>query len=677
MDREELARRLAAIFREELADHIRTWDEVLLRVEREGEARASTTDVQQLFRVAHSLKGAARTVGLDVLETYCHGLEERLDDVRSGRAPLGPLAPDLLLASRVWAEVSRRLAEGIPIDESALAPDEDEATCDAAAGASLRIDPQKLDGLLVHAGELLRVGARIERSTEGLARARARIERAGRAQSSALADVIEALEELEHDLARDSHELSRLGRELDDEVRAARLIPFADACEGLERVARDVAHKFERRIDLVIDGGQTELDRAIVEGLRSPLVQLVRNAIVHGIEPADEREVAGKPPSGRVTICATLRGAEIHVSVSDDGRGLDLDAIAARARSLGIEAPPEAAARARLIFTPGLSTAASVDTASGRGVGLDVVKAQVESLHGRVEVEALAGGGTRFVLAVPLTLTLLRALLMRVGDTVLALPSTHVLALRRVDPARAPRVEGRPTLVHDGEPVPVEPLSAVLGFADVPPPRGGVLVPVVVMQAAGERVGLIVDELSSVEDVVVEPLGPRLAGVANVSGATVLPEGDVALILHGGELVRAAKRIRGPLPERLPDRGARTLLVVDDSLTTRILEKTILETAGYRVVAFGDGEAALAALERQAIELVVADVEMPRMNGIELTLAIRRSARLRQIPVVLVTGLSRDEDRERGLAAGADAYLVKSAFDQTELLRTVEELLGP
>lgn len=679
MTREELAARLRAIFREELADHIRTWEEVLLRVEREADAPASAADVQQLFRVAHSLKGAARTVGLDVLEGYCHDLEERLDDVRGGRAALAPLAPDLLAASKVWAEVQRRLAEGLAVDESALTPREDEEW-PADGGAPLRLAPERLDGLLVHVSDLLRLGARVEGSASRITRARAALGRARSEQAArrALAEASDALESLEHDLARDGHELSRVGRELDEGIRSARLVPFGEACEGLARVARDLARAHDREVELTIDGAGVELDRGIVEGLRSPLVQLVRNAVVHGLEPRERRAAAGKPPAGRLTISAHLKGAEIHVSVADDGRGLDLDAIAARARALGIDPPEDDAARARLIFTPGLSTAASVDTASGRGVGLDVVKAHVESLHGRVELETARGAGTRFVVAMPLTLTLLRALLARTGDVVLALPSTHVLGLRRVDLAAAPRVDGRPTLVHDGEPVPIERLAVVLGFSsEAPAPRSGAFVPVAVVQAARERVALAVDELLSVEDVVVEPLGPRLASVPYVSGATVLPEGDVALLLHGGDVVRAARALRAALPERAPDSGARTLLVVDDSLTTRILEKTILETAGYRVLAVGDGEAALAALERQPVDLVVADVEMPRMNGIELTLAIRRSPRLRQTPVILLTGLSRDEDRERGLAAGADAYLVKSAFDQTELLGTVEELLEP
>ncbi|MCZ7679038.1 MAG: ATP-binding protein [Sandaracinaceae bacterium] len=510
MTREELAARLRAIFREELADHIRTWDEVLLRVEREGEASASPADVQQLFRVAHSLKGAARTVGLDVLERYCHDLEERLDDVRSGRAALGPLAPDLLAASRVWAEAQRRLAEGLPIDESALTPRADEEwPAEGSSGATLRVAPERLDGVLVHVSDLLRLGARVEGSAARLARARSALARARseRAARRALAEASDALEALEHDLARDGHELSRLGRELDESIRAARLVPFGEACEGLARVARDLARAHDREVELTVEGSGAELDRAIVEGLRSPLVQLVRNAIVHGLEPRAAREEAGKPPAGRVTVAASLRGAEIHVSVADDGRGLDLDAIAARARSLGIDPPEDDASRAQLIFTPGLSTAASVDTASGRGVGLDVVKAHVESLHGRVELETTPGAGTRFVVALPLTLTLLRALLMRAGDVVAALPSTHVLALRRVDVSEAPRVDGRPTLVHDGEPVPIERLAVVLGLsAEAPVPRSGALVPVVVVQAARERVALAVDELLSVEDVVVEPL---------------------------------------------------------------------------------------------------------------------------------------------------------------------------
>ncbi|HJL18399.1 MAG TPA: response regulator [Sandaracinaceae bacterium LLY-WYZ-13_1] len=690
MDREALTRRLRAVFVEELEDHVAGWNAALLALERGADPPARAEHVHTLFRIAHSLKGASRAVHLPELESYCHALEESLDALReSGEAPDDALLSRLFEAADTFAEVARRLHADEAVDASVFERPAPTAPGVPAPGESppmpgdvasnLKVPAARLDALLVRAGELSRMVRRLEERDRACARLIARI----RARRSEAADktpydaILEELYPLHAALQRDLGELTRVVHETDADVRQLRLTPFADACASLERVVRDAGRERGREARLRLDGAEVEIDRSVSASLRAPLVHIVRNAVAHGIEPPEAREDAGKPRAGTVRVGAELRGSEVRVTVSDDGRGLDLEALATRARAKGMEPPSDPGLLARLVFVPGLSTSGAVDRVSGRGVGLDVVKREVEGFHGTVDVATEPGRGTTFTLSVPLTRTVVRALLVRVGERRFAIPSTNVLTLKRIDPAAVHLVDGRPVVLHEGAPLAFRSLASVLGMRA--PTAAAGLVSAVVLQSARDRVVFRVEELRSVEDVVVEPLGPRLPRVRHLAGATTLPDGTLAPILHVGDLVRSALRRTGERPEVPAAPEAReppTLLVVDDSLTTLALEKTILESAGYRVLGTTDGERALQILAEAEVDLVVSDVEMPRMDGLGLTRALRSSNRTRAVPIVLLTGLSREEDRQRGLRAGADAYLVKNAFDQSELLAEVERLLS-
>jgi two-component system chemotaxis sensor kinase CheA len=686
MDREELTRRLRAVFVEELEDHVAHWNAALLELERGAAGEALAEQIKTLFRIAHSLKGASRTVHLPQLEGYCHDLEERLAELRaSGEAPDEALLGRLFAAADVWAEVARRLRADQPVGEEVFrakrSPPPPAPGAAPEAGGGLRVPAARLDTLLVRAGELTRSVRRLEereRACAGLIARTRRLRATCEGDPAPWDALLEELATLHAHLQADVGFAARVARDTDEDVRQLRLTPFAHACAGLDRVVRDAARDSGRQAELVVEGEELEVDRSVSAALRAPLVHLVRNAVAHGVEAPEARAKAGKPPAGRVVVGAELRGSEIRVTVTDDGRGLDLPALAERARAHGMEPPSDPHLLARLVFVPGLSTAPSVDALAGRGVGLDVVKSEVEAFHGTVDVETARGRGTTFVLSAPLTRTVVRTLLVGVAEQVFAIPSTNVVTLRRIDPTSVHRVEGRATVLHEGAPVAFEELATILGLPRRRDRSG--LVPAVIVQSARDRVCFAVDELRSVEDVVVERLGPRLPRVRHLAGATTLPDGRLAPILHVGDLLRSALRHRAtaaPERERPPAAAPEppTLLVVDDSLTTLALEKTILESAGYRVLATTDGERALRMLWEANVDLVVSDVEMPRMNGLELVEAIRRSTRTSALPVVLLTALDREEHRERGLRAGADAYLVKNAFDQTELLGTIERLL--
>jgi two-component system chemotaxis sensor kinase CheA len=476
--------------------------------------------------------------------------------------------------------------------------------------------------------------------------------------------------------------LDQVARQLDSEVRRVRMLPFAEACQGLERAVRDLAQAGGKQVDLVVEGGRVELDRSVLEGLKDPLNHLVRNAVDHGIEPSERRRAAGKPPVGRVTVAAELRGSQVEVVVADDGAGLDLDALRAVARKRGLPEPPEGSDMTHLIFLPGLSTAPIITDVSGRGVGLDVVKQRVEQLHGTIELASEPGRGTRFTLAVPLTLTTIRALLVVAGGQALAFPTTNVRKLILVGPDDVHRAGGREVLVTEGAPLPIAALAEALGLA-VPKPAGAAASgrrPALIAAAGERRMAFVVDELLTEQEVVVKALGARIRRVRNFSGGTILPSGRVALVLNVAQLVRTALgRAPGatlaPAAPAAAPLAAKRLLVVDDSITTRTLEKSLLEAAGYQVATAVDGADAWRFLQEQGADLVLSDVEMPRMDGLELTEAIRASPRFTDLPVVLLTARASEHDKARGVEVGADAYLVKDEFDQRALLETVAQLL--
>jgi two-component system chemotaxis sensor kinase CheA len=681
--------------------------------------------IASLLRTVHSVKGASRAVSLVLVETVCHRLEEVLITVQRGRPAspevyeLGFAVADALddarqrlgrkqdLTGSALEELLPRLtaaAQGqaptaapaqpppvvrtpVPLPPAvapAQAPAPPAPPAEAPAEASstealpVRVSAQKLDALLARSGELRVASLRLEGRTElveqlreELSSLRSRLQ----GPEEASARRVEArLAQLSRELLGDRLTLTHAVGGLDEEVRRARTLPFAEACAGLERTVRDVAHGAGKRARLDIEGGALELDRSLLQSLREPLLHLVRNAVAHGLETPDARRRAGKPEEGRVTLSANISGGRVKVSVEDDGRGLELDAIRARARAQGWEAPEDPAAAARLIFHPGLSTASRVTALSGRGVGLDVVRSQVEALRGSVDVAFRPGAGTRFVLDVPLTLSTLRVLRVTAGGQHFTLPAENVERLLRLAPSEVRDVEGRQVWAAEKELVPLASLASVLGLTPAAPRAR---LATVVLTSGPMRAAFGVDEVLAEQEVLVRGLGPRVRRARHVSGAAVLPDGKMALLLHPASLIRAAEGRPAASFFSTPaaSRARQRILLADDSPTTRALEQSLLEAAGYEVLACADGLEAWERLQRTGADVLVSDVEMPRMDGFALTEAVRTSPRFSRLPVVLVTARDRPEDKARGLEVGASAYLVKSAFDQTNLLETLRRLL--
>lgn len=713
MDRDQLAQALMATFLEELEGHIAALNRDLLAWEKASNPARAGELIASLLRTVHSVKGASRAVSLTLVEMACHGLEEVVSTVRRDRptppevyelgfaladalddarqrlalkqelsgSPLEALLPQLHAAahpstpptaSKTPAPLPPPTAKpAVPLEPP---PPEVPAVAEALP---VRVSAQKLDALLARSGELRVASLRLEGRAEMLEALREemsllRPQLQGPAEATARR-METRLAQLARELAGDRLALNHAVGGLDEEVRRSRTLPFAEACAGLERAVRDVARGAGKQVRFEVDGGALELDRSLLQGLREPLLHLVRNAVAHGLESPEERRLAGKPEEGRVTLAARLSGGRVQVSVEDDGRGLNLEAIRAQARARGWDVPDDASA-ARLIFQPGLSTATRVTAVSGRGVGLDVVRSQVESLRGSVDVVFRPAEGTRFVLDVPLTLSTLRVLLVSAGGQRFALPAESVERLLRLAPSEVREVEGRQMWPAEDALVPIASLAAVLGLT---PGAPRARLAAVVLTAAHLRAALGVEEVLAEQEVLVRGLGPRVRRARHVSGTAVLPDGRMALLLHPASLTRAAEgRPIAPLFPTLSLRKARQrILLADDSPTTRALEQSLLEAAGYEVVACADGAEAWERLQLLGADALVSDVEMPRMDGFSLTETVRTSPRFSRLPVVLVTARDRPEDKARGLEVGASAYLVKSTFDQTHLLETLRRLL--
>ena len=720
MNKSALIESLMATYVEEAAEHVRSFNADLLALE-SGQGDADSL-LQSLFRTAHNLKGASRAVDVGAVETACHALEDVLARARDGERPLDAEAFRFLFATAdAIEETATRLktehsdpARGLVAPAATPAPAlaEVSATPTPAApagpaaapaadrrdGDTFRISANKLDSVLSRSGELLLAVRQTERRRgEWVTLEEAAVEVAAdfrrlsallpadeatdvrAAVQQVAAGIGKMMDRLDRVVAGDAaggRGLVRTAGELDACVRSLRMVPFGEAAQGLERTVRDLALAAGKDVSFRLIGHEVEIDRAVAERLKDPLLHLARNAVDHGIEPPADRVAAGKPPAGTITVSAALKGAQVEIAVADDGRGLDRDRIREAARARGLPVSSEDRDLLALVFQPGLSTARAVTAVSGRGVGLDVVKSQVNALHGTVGLESVAGVGTTFALTVPLTVTLIRALLVEAAGRTFAVATTQVMSVRRLLAQEVRNVGGREMLASPQGLLPLVSLAQALGLAAPVRERGqGGFV--VLVEAGTSRVAFVVDELRGEQDLVVTGLGRRLRRVPNLAGCALLEDGDIALILSAAELAEAAlgapaSRLLAAASSRETPR--RRVLVADDSVTTRTLEKAILEEAGYDVRLAADGHQAWQLLQEDEFDLVVADVEMPGMDGFTLTDTLRRSG-LRHIPVVLVTSLSSDRDRARGLEAGADAYIVKSGFERSGLLQAVGQLL--
>ena len=471
---------------------------------------------------------------------------------------------------------------------------------------------------------------------------------------------------------------------LEEEIKRLRMLPMTTITAAFGRMVRDLADRAGKEAILTIVGGDTELDKRILEQVKDPLVHLLRNAVDHGIENPETRLAQGKPRFGQVTLSAEQAGKDVVIRISDDGKGLDLEAIRQALARHGRK-DPSAMTEAELIdsiFALGMTTSRIITDVSGRGVGMDVVRRNVETLHGRIDVENRPGNGVTFVLTLPLALTGSHGLLVRSAGQLFIAPINTIERTIFVDRSEIFSLEGHDTIQFNGHPVTLVSLSDVLGMPGSRLSEGRITA--IILSAAGRRMAFIVDELTGEQEVVIKGLGKQLLRVGGIAGATVMGNGEVVLILNAVDLMKLALRgQKRSLLEKMAKEAAPTqartskkILIVDDSITTRTLEKNILEAAGYIVQLAIDGQEALSIVRSGARpDLIVTDIVMPRMDGFELTHQIKSDPQTETLPVILVTSLDSAEDKEHGIEVRADAYIVKSSFDQVNLLETIEQLI--
>jgi two-component system chemotaxis sensor kinase CheA len=484
----------------------------------------------------------------------------------------------------------------------------------------------------------------------------------------------------------DHRTLAPLVDDLLDEVKSVVMLPFSSLSHSFPKMVRDLARAENKAVDLTVHGGDIEIDRHVIETIKDPVIHLLRNCVGHGIEAPDVRAKRGKPVRGSVKIAVSrLEGNKLEILIADDGAGVDPQRLRQVALKSGIRTKVEIEAMdddqaMMLMFESGVSTNPIVTDVSGRGIGLAIVQEKAEQLGGTVTVAATPGAGTSFSLVVPATVATSRGVIVRVSDWTFVLPTVHVDRATRIGVDEVVSIESKETVIVDGETLPFVYLHDILGVPQRPRLDGVERIPVVVLGAGGDRIAFAVDWVIGEQEVLVKSLGPQLEYLPFISGATVLDSERVTPILYVPDLIRAvvqgSVRATSTVATRIeaaPKR--RTILVAEDSITSRTLLKNILESAGFKVKTAVDGVEAMAVLKAEEIDLLISDVEMPRMNGFDLTLKVRADQKLDTLPVMLVTSLENKEDRERGVEVGANAYITKGSFDQTTLLETARRLM--
>ena len=471
-----------------------------------------------------------------------------------------------------------------------------------------------------------------------------------------------------------------------DDAKKLLLMPFGMLLDIFPKQLRDLSREQGKEVDLVLRGREVEIDKRILDELKDVFVHLLRNAVDHGFEKPAVRTARGKPARGTLLIAVTRRdGNRIAIEISDDGGGIDVEKVIASAIRHGAISGADAGQLGResamaLVFQSGVSTAPIVTDLSGRGLGMAIVREKIERLGGQIAIESESGKRTAFRIVLPVTLATFKGLVVSASGQTFVIPSSGIEQIARGARESFLSVENRPAIKLGGRLVPVAHLAEMLGLPGAKlPPKSGML-ELVVLGTGDKRVAAVVDEIVTEQEVLVKPLARPLVRVRNVSSAAILGSGTPVIILNVADLIKSASRISpggfAGMAGKQEVAPMQRVLVADDSVTSRMLLKNIMEAAGYHVTTAVDGVEALATLRRESFDILVSDVEMPRMSGFELTTKVRADGRLGELPVVLVTALGSREDRDRGIEAGANAYIVKSSFDQNNLIEIVRSLIA-
>jgi len=759
---EAFLKRLLSTFRVEAAEHLSAMSSYLLDLEKSRDADKKADLVERIFREAHSMKGAARSVNLKSIESLCQSLESVFAALKKNELILTPAHFDVLhgavdfLSSRLPAleeDLSSEQGNALKIltarleeiskgtSKSESAAQQDISTVPGLpplvgpsaavvlgervfAPETVRVRAEKLGAVLLQAEELLSeklaatrrvteirelhtlIGQREKKWKKLQSAFRAvgqTLEKSGNKglpdqESRRIMKLLDDMEEnadfirplrtrvaaLEKSAARDQRAVAAMVDNLTETMKAVLMVPFSAVLDLLPKLVRDLSHAQGKEAEFVVQGSDVEVDRRILDEMKDPLIHLLRNCVDHGIENPAAREKTGKPRAGSISLSVSYaENKRVVLTISDDGAGIDFGKVRDSAVKSGSLSPEESAelddeATVHLIFQSGVTTSPLITDLSGRGLGLAIVKEKVDGLNGTISCESHEGRGTTFRIGLPLTLTAFRGVAVRVNEHLFIVPTMNLERTVRIARDEIKTVENRETVSLSGKTVPLVALRWVLELPQKEHQSEDEFLRAAVLTSAERRIAFSVDEVLNEEEILVKGLGPQLSRIRNVSGATVLGNGRVVPILNVSDLLKSAVKAGvSPVKTLLREEAApaKKVLVVEDSITARTLLKNILESAGYEVRTAVDGVDAFTLLKTEAVDIVISDVDMPRMSGFDLTAKIRTDKRLAELPVVLVTALESRADKERGIDVGADAYIVKSSFKQSNLLEAVKRLI--
>jgi two-component system, chemotaxis family, sensor histidine kinase and response regulator WspE len=724
------------MFRQECEMHAATMGEGLLALERQPDQPAL---LDRLMRASHSIKGAARAVGLDAAVALAHAAEDQLERARHGQILASPELIDALLeASDLFHRIGAAAAKGLggPSDEAiatctarivqagvasafvaagdaakpgAIAPDDVPAASTGSADPDrvVRIRATQLSRLVALSGELVVECSRLRTLASLQQRLRARqsdiadllddlqqsmaVMPVGRAARERVAQLQHGLNEWRADNAGWVDDFGQYARRTEDlglrlyrEALDSRMRPLGDGLSAFPRLVRDIAKRLGKQALLTVTGEAHRIDRDILERIEAPINHLLRNALDHGLERPSVRRENGKPEQGRVAIEARIVSGLLEIAISDDGAGVDLDKVRKRIVAMGLTSPEDAQQMPKErvldhLFLSGFSTAEQVTELSGRGVGLAVVRSVMRDIGGSVNLQTQSGQGARFELLVPISRSVLHAVVVSIAGEPYAFALTRVERVVRLAANEIGKAANRHYMVVDEHTVSLVWTCELLelGLAEA----SARTLDVVVVNDFGHRMGFVVDAVLGEQDMVLQPLDARLGRVPDLSAAAILPDGRPVLVLDTEDMVRSVLHTPDIQPAGAADparAAARKLrvLVADDTSTIREMERDLLTGIGYDVVTAADGMEAWHRLRESDFDLVVTDIDMPRLDGIGLIRSIRQDARLQRLPVVVVSYRASRDERQLGLDAGASAYLTKADYDDRNLIETVARLIG-
>jgi len=705
-------RKFIAQFKAETQEHVQKINDKLLQLEKRPDDQSL---LETLMREAHTIKGSSAMIGYKRIADIAHVMEDGLEKALEGKIRLQKAHFDvlfkcadaipLLIEDKVtWkdtgvgspfvADLCKEIEEVFQdkppeeagayksqepevkkVKEEPLAsiPEPKPVIPAPFSEESIRVDIRKLDKLIDLSGELLISKIHLDALSKNLM-----------SKAEAHAQIKEDCGVLIQELDKVDNSIDFITKGLKDEVLRLRMISVSYLFGTFPRAMRDLANERGKDVQIVIKGEETELDKGIIDELKEPIMHILRNAIDHGIEPPDERVAKGKPRTGSITLTASQQSSQVIIEISDDGRGIDAEKIKREAVKRGFIAEAKVKDLVdeqvySLLFIPGFSTSETVTEVSGRGVGLDVVRENISKLKGIVEVDSKPGQGARFILKLPLTLGITESLFVACGNETFALPIENVIETVRVNQGEIQTVEGKEVITLRGQILPLVRLNDVFNLSQ----RGIVekkFFLVVIVQSVEKRIGLMVDQLLGRQEIVRKNLGKPLKHVHGISGATIIGDGRVILILDIPQIIENVEGVmvrKVQMPSKpVPAKKHKTILLVEDTLSTAMLEKNILESSGFSVVIARDGNEALEKISQERFDLVMTDVLMPRMDGFDLTLQLKKDHLYKDVPIIIVTTRESDADKRRGLEAGAEAYILKSEFTSEGLLETIERLIG-